>query len=56
MNAAIAAIVIAQILVMATIHSVRKSGKWQSRGKAGFAVFCLEVVYVSISLAVANLI
>ena len=56
MKAAIVAIVVAQIVVMATMQVCRSRGLWTSRRSAGFAVFGLEVVFVSLSLWIAGLI
>lgn len=50
------AIILAQVLVMATLHIARHKGLWQSGRKAELAVFVLEVGFVSISLLVADLI
>jgi hypothetical protein len=51
---AFVAIIIAQLLVVATLHFVRRKRLWQKKASAGLVVFGLEVVYVFICLGVAS--
>lgn len=48
------AIFIAQILVMVTLRVARNRDLWQGKWSSGFAVFGLELGFVSISLLVAD--